>query len=49
MCVCVCVPLWDVEHMLRGGFVEAPAIYGPQTAEDAEERAFATAVGARDQ
>jgi hypothetical protein len=41
--------LGDVEDIGEGGLVDGAAVYGPETAEDAEEGRFATAVGADDE
>ncbi len=45
----VCIPLRDVEHVLRRGFVQPAAVDGPQAAEDPEQRTFPAAVRPRDQ
>lgn len=42
-------PLRDVEDVAVGWFVHGAAVDGPQAAEDAEEAAFAAAVGADDE
>lgn len=49
VCVFVCIPLGDVEHMLRRGFVQSPAVNRPQAAEDPEQGALPAAVGPCDQ
>lgn len=45
----VCIPLRDVEHMFRRGFVQPAAVDRPQAAEDPEERTLPTAVRPCDQ
>lgn len=45
----VCLPLRDVEHVLRRGLVKPAAVDGPEAAEDPKQGALATAVGPRDQ
>ena len=43
------LPLWDVEHVLSGRFVQFASVNGPQSAQNAEKRAFPAAVRAGDE
>lgn len=46
---CLWIPLRDVEHMLRRGFVQPATIDRPQAAEDPEQRTFPAPIRPRDQ